>query len=66
MDRHNSLRKIVAAHQGTITAHDDYGTYRVEFTWHTRSAGFYDDMFCRDWAEILDNANDHVTVKITK
>lgn len=61
------FERIVSNYEGRITARNDEGTeFRVEFEWHTRSAGFYDDMICRDWAEVMDNTNAHVAVKITK
>lgn len=66
MDYSAKIHKIAAQHEGTITAHDDFGNYRVEFEWHMRSAGFYDDMVCREWAEVIENTNAHVIVKITK
>jgi len=66
MDRTAKFEKIVENHEGRITAHDDFGNYRVEFDWHARAAGFYDDMICREWAEVIDNTNAHVAVKITR
>lgn len=66
MDYSAKIAKIAAQHEGTITARDDFGTFRVEFEWHMRSAGFYDDMICREWAEIIDNTNKHVAIRITR
>ena len=65
MTKSEKFEKAVASHQGRITAKDDFGTYRVEFDWHIRAAGFYDEMFGNGWSEILENTNSHLTIKIT-
>jgi hypothetical protein len=65
MTKSEKFEKIVASHLGRITAHDDFGAYRVEFDNFQRAAGFYDEMFDNGWSEIVETKPSTITIKIT-
>ena len=59
------FEKVIAEHNGRITARDDAGTvFRVDFPISTRAAGFYDDMISRNVNAELQTGNNWCTVVV--